>query len=83
VCPQDPTKTADLDYAVSSHVAWLADTCAAIKAKRPHATLIIGGLSSRQAQCWTLKLGHFRKDARTYRRLSRRRRTKLPSASTQ
>jgi hypothetical protein len=57
VCPQDPTKAADLDRAVSSYVAWLADTHAAIKAKRPHATVVIGGLSSWQAQCWTQKLG--------------------------
>jgi hypothetical protein len=57
VCPQDPTKAADLDRAVSSYVAWLADTYAAIKAKRPHATVVIGGLSSWQAQCWTQKLG--------------------------
>jgi hypothetical protein len=46
VCPQDPTKAADLDYKVSSDVAWLADTYAVIKAKRPLATVIIGGLSS-------------------------------------
>jgi hypothetical protein len=57
VCPRDPTKAADLDRAVSSYVAWLADTYAVIKAKRPHATVIIGGLSSWQPQCWTLKLG--------------------------
>jgi hypothetical protein len=57
VCPQDPTKAADLDRAVSSYVDWLADTYAVIKAKQPHATVIIGGLSSWQAQCWTLKLG--------------------------
>jgi len=41
---------------VASYVAWLADSYAAIKAKRPHATVLIGGLSSWQAQCWTLKL---------------------------
>jgi hypothetical protein len=46
VCPQDPTKAADLDHKVSSDVAWLADTYAVIKAKRPLATVIIGGLSS-------------------------------------
>jgi hypothetical protein len=57
VCPKDSTKAADLDRAVSSYVAWLADTYAAIKAKRPHATVVIGGLSSWQAQCWTEKLG--------------------------
>ena len=42
---------------VASYVAWLADSYAAIKAKRPHATVLIGGLLSWQAQCWTLKLG--------------------------
>ena len=57
VCPKDLTKAADLDRAVSSYVAWLADTYAAIKSKRPHATVVIGGLSSWQAQCWTQKLG--------------------------
>jgi hypothetical protein len=57
VCPKDPAKVEDLDRAVSSYVAWLADTYAAIKAKRPHATVVIGGLSSWQAQCWTEKLG--------------------------
>lgn len=57
VCPKDSTKAADLDRAVSSYVAWLADSYAAIKAKRPHATVLIGGLSSWQAQCWTQKLG--------------------------
>lgn len=57
VCPKDPAKAEDLDRAVSSYVAWLSDTYAAIKAKRPHATAIIGGLSSWQAKCWTEKLG--------------------------
>jgi hypothetical protein len=57
VCPKDPAKVEDFDRAVSSYVAWLADTYAAIKAKRPHATVVIGGLSSWQAQCWTEKLG--------------------------
>jgi hypothetical protein len=57
VCPKDSTKAADLDRAVSSYVTWLADSYAAIKAKRPHATVLIGGVSSWQAQCWTQKLG--------------------------
>ncbi|MBV8916741.1 glycosyl hydrolase [Bradyrhizobium sp.] len=57
MCPKDSTKAADLDGAVASYVAWLADSYAAIKAKRPHATVMIGGLSSWQAQCWTEKLG--------------------------
>jgi hypothetical protein len=57
VCPKDLTKAGDLDRAVSSYVAWLADTYAAIKAKRPRASVVIGGLSSWQAQCWTQKLG--------------------------
>ena len=57
VCPRDPARVEDLDRAVSGYVAWLADTYAAIKAKRPHATVVIGGLSSWQAQCWTEKLG--------------------------
>ncbi|HEY4042900.1 MAG TPA: hypothetical protein VGM32_13795 [Rhodopila sp.] len=57
VCPRDPAKAADLDRAVSSYDDWLTDTYAAIKAKRPQATVVIGGLSSWQAQCWTQKLG--------------------------
>ena len=60
-CPaSNSAKNADLERAVSSYVEWLADTYATIKRKRPSATVIIGGLSSYQSECWLEKMGQHR-----------------------
>jgi hypothetical protein len=56
-CPNDPAKFRDVDQAVASYVSWLADTYNTIKRKRPNSTVVLGGLSSWQAQCWTQELG--------------------------
>jgi hypothetical protein len=56
-CPTDPAGLADIDQAVGRYAAWLADSYAIIKARRPYATVLIGGISSYQARCWLQKLG--------------------------
>ncbi len=51
VCPTGAAAT-DFSNAVASYVAWLADSYAEIKARRPGATVILGGLASWQPQCF-------------------------------
>ncbi|HEV8016713.1 MAG TPA: hypothetical protein VGP48_14335 [Stellaceae bacterium] len=57
LCPKDTAKASNLDAAVKTYVAWLKASDAIIKTKNRHATVMLGGLSSWQAQCWLEKLG--------------------------
>jgi hypothetical protein len=57
ICPTDPAKLANLKAGVETYVAWLNDTSAIIRSRRPGALIVLGGLSSYQPDCWLKWLG--------------------------
>jgi hypothetical protein len=60
LCPSDPEQLAAFGRSVARFVTWIADSYELIKARRPAATVLIGGISSWRPACWLRELGRLR-----------------------